>query len=148
MEVLGIAVDLAHASPRALEDALALAARPVVVSHTGVQATCPGPRNLSDEQLRRVAGQGGVVGIGFFPGAVCGSEVADVVRAALHARDVAGSAAVAFGSDWDGATTTPFDAAGLARLSEGLLAAGLAEGDLRALAGENALRVLRATLPE
>ena len=86
MEALGIAVDLAHASPRTVEDALALATRPVVVSHTGVQGTCPGPRNLSDEQLRRVAAQGGVVGIGYFPGAVCGSEVADVVRAALHAR--------------------------------------------------------------
>ena len=148
MEALGIAVDLAHASPRTVEDALALATRPVVVSHTGVQGTCPGPRNLSDEQLRRVAAQGGVVGIGYFPGAVCGSEVADIVRAALHAREVAGAGAVAFGSDWDGATTTPFDAAGLARLSEGLLAAGMSEGDLRAIAGENALRVLRATLPE
>ena len=148
MEALGMAVDLAHASPRAIDDALARATRPVVVSHTGVQGTCPGPRNLSDEQLRRIAAQGGVVGIGFFPGAVCGSEVADVVRAALHARAVAGPGAVAFGSDWDGATTTPFDAAGIARLGEGLLEAGMTEADLRAMAGENALRVLRATLPE
>jgi len=148
MEALGIAVDLAHASPRAVEEVLARATRPVVVSHTGVQGTCPGPRNLSDEQLRRIAGQGGVVGIGFFPGAVCGTEVDDVVRAALHARAAAGAGAVAFGSDWDGATTTPFDAAGVARLSGALLAAGLAEADLRAMAGENALRVLRATLPE
>jgi membrane dipeptidase len=148
MEALGIAVDLAHASPRAVEDALALATRPVVVSHTGVQGTCPGPRNLSDEQLRRIAAQGGVVGIGFFPGAVCGSEVSHVVRSALHAREVAGAGAVAFGSDWDGATTTPFDAAGLARLSEGLLAAGMSQAELGAIAGENALRVLRATLPE
>jgi microsomal dipeptidase-like Zn-dependent dipeptidase len=119
-----------------------------VVSHTGVQGTCPGPRNLSDDQLRRIAGQGGVVGIGFFPGAVCGTEVADVVRAALYAQKVAGAGAVAFGSDWDGATSTPFDAAGVARLSEGLLAAGMSESDLRALAGDNALRVLRTTLPE
>jgi microsomal dipeptidase-like Zn-dependent dipeptidase len=148
MEALGIALDLAHASPRAVDDALALATRPLVVSHTGVQGTCPGPRNLSDDQLRRIAGQGGVVGIGFFPGAVCGTEVADVVRAALYAQKVAGAGAVAFGSDWDGATSTPFDAAGVARLSEGLLAAGMSESDLRALAGENALRVLRTTLPE
>lgn len=148
MEALGIALDLAHASPIAVDDALALATRPLVVSHTGVQGTCPGPRNLSDDQLRRIAGQGGVVGIGFFPGAVCGTEVADVVRAALYAQKVAGAGAVAFGSDWDGATSTPFDAAGVARLSEGLLAAGMSESDLRALAGDNALRVLRTTLPE
>ncbi len=148
MEALGIALDLAHASPRALDDALAKARRPVFVSHSGVQATCPGPRNLSDDQLRRIAAQGGGVGIGFFPGAVCGGDVGAVVRAIRHARDVAGAGAVAFGSDWDGATTTPFDAAGLPRLTEALLAAGLAPDELRAVAGENALRVLRATLPE
>jgi microsomal dipeptidase-like Zn-dependent dipeptidase len=148
MAALGIAVDVAHASPQAVDEVLSRAERPVVVSHTGVQGTCPGPRNLSDDQLRRVAGQGGVVGIGFFPGAVCGEDVAHVVRAVLHARAVAGPGAVGFGSDWDGATTTPFDAAGISRLSAGLLAAGVPADELRALAGGNALRVLQATLPE
>ena len=47
MQALGIAVDLAHVSPASVADALALATKPVVVSHTGVQATCPGPRNLA-----------------------------------------------------------------------------------------------------
>jgi microsomal dipeptidase-like Zn-dependent dipeptidase len=70
------------------------------------------------------------------------------VRAIRHAREVAGPGAVAFGSDWDGATTTPFDAAGVPRLTEALLASGLGPDEIRAVAGENALRVLRATLPE
>lgn len=148
MEERGIALDLAHAAPRAFDDALASASRPVVVSHTGVQATCPGPRNLSDDQLRRVAAQGGLVGIGFFPGAVCGEDTASVARALRHARDVAGAAAVAFGSDWDGATSAPFDAVGLPRLSEALLGAGFAPEELRQVAGENALRVLQQTLPD
>jgi microsomal dipeptidase-like Zn-dependent dipeptidase len=148
MEALGIALDLAHASPAAVDDALARATKPVVVSHTGVQATCPGPRNLSDDQLRRVAATGGVVGIGFFAGAVCGDDVAAIVRAVRHASAVAGPEAVAFGSDWDGAVVTPFDAAGLPRLSQALLDAGVAPAELRGIAGENALRVLRATLPD
>jgi microsomal dipeptidase-like Zn-dependent dipeptidase len=148
MEALGIAADLAHASPRTVDEVLAHATRPVVVSHSGVQGTCPGPRNLTDDQLQRIAAQGGVVGVGYFPGAVCGDGVADVARAVLHARAVAGAGAVALGSDWDGATRTAFDAAGLPRLSEALLAAGVAEDELRGIAGENALRVLRATLPE
>ena len=71
-------------APAAVDDALALAQKPIVVSHTGVAATCPGPRNLSDEQLRAIAAQGGVIGIGFFPGAVCGKDVA-----ASRARDPA-----------------------------------------------------------
>jgi membrane dipeptidase len=148
METLGIALDVAHAAPAAVDDALALAKKPIVVSHTGVAATCPGPRNLSDERLRAIAAQGGVIGIGFFPGAVCGTDVAAIVRAVEHARAVAGASAVAFGSDWDGATSTPFDAAGLARLTAALLDAGVPQDDLRAIAGGNALRVLRATLPE
>ena len=148
MEALGIALDVAHAAPAAVDDALALARKPIVVSHTGVAATCPGPRNLSDERLRALAAQGGVIGIGFFPGAVCGKDVAAVVRAIQHALAVAGPGAVAFGSDWDGATSTPFDAAGLPSLTAALLTAGVAPADLRAVAGENALRVLRATLPE
>lgn len=148
MEALGIAVDVAHASPQAVDDALARARKPVVVSHTGVQGTCAGPRNLTDDQLRRVAATGGVIGIGFFEGAVCGDDVAAIVRAIQHALRVAGPDAVAYGSDWDGAVATPFDAAGLPRLSAALLEAGVAPETLRAVAGENALRVLRATLPE
>jgi membrane dipeptidase len=148
MEALGIALDVAHAAPAAVDDALALAKKPIVVSHTGVAATCPGPRNLSDEKLRAIAAQGGVVGIGFFPGAVCGSDVAAIVRAVQHALAVAGPGAVAFGSDWDGATSTPFDAAGLPSLTAALLAAGVGPDALRSVAGENALRVLRTTLPE
>jgi microsomal dipeptidase-like Zn-dependent dipeptidase len=148
MEALGIALDLAHASPRAIDDALARATRPVVVSHTGVQGTCPGPRNLSDDQLRRIAATGGVIGIGFFPGAVCGDDAPAIARAFSHARGVVGASALAFGSDWDGATTTPFDAAGLPRLTAALQAEGFGAEELRAVAGENALRVLRQTLPD
>jgi microsomal dipeptidase-like Zn-dependent dipeptidase len=148
MEELGIALDLAHASPRAIDDALAKAAKPVVVSHTGVQGTCPGPRNLSDDQLRRIAATGGVVGIGYFDGAVCGHEVAAIVAALRHAIAVAGPAAVGLGSDWDGAVAAPFDAAGLPQLTAALIAAGVSGDDLRAVAGENALRVLRETLPD
>jgi membrane dipeptidase len=148
MESLGIVLDLAHASPRAVDEAVRRASRPFVVSHTGVSATCPGPRNLDDDRLRRIAARGGVIGIAYFPGAVCGDDVAAIARAFVHARAVVGAAALAFGSDWDGATTTPFDAAGLPRLSEALLAAGFSTEELAAVAGGNALRVLRATLPE
>ncbi len=66
MDTLGIIVDLAHASPQTIDDVLAIATRPMVVSHTGVAATCPGPRNLSDAQLRAIADKGGLVGIGYW----------------------------------------------------------------------------------
>lgn len=63
LEQKKIVVDLAHASPRVIDDVLAMATRPVLMSHTGVQGTCPGPRNLSDAHIREIAATGGVIGI-------------------------------------------------------------------------------------
>jgi membrane dipeptidase len=70
MEALGMIVDLAHASHATVADVLAMAARPVVFSHGGVQATCKVNRNLTDDEVRGVAKTGGVIGIGYWPGAI------------------------------------------------------------------------------
>ena len=146
-ERLGVAIDVAHASPKAISDVLAMATKPVVVSHGGVQGTCPGPRTLSDAQLRGIARTGGVVGIGFFRGAVCGHDVASIARAIRYAVRVAGADHVALGSDWDGSVTAPFDASGLPALTEALLASGMSTTTVRKVLGENAVRVLSETLP-
>ena len=147
IEALGMTVDLAHASPAAFAETLALASKPVVVSHVGVAATCPGPRNLDDAQLRAVAANGGVVGIGYWKGAVCDASVAGISRAILHAVRVAGIDHVGLGSDFDGAVSTPFDAAGLPALTAALLDAGLSRSDVEKLLGANVRRVLAANLP-
>lgn len=147
MESLGIALDVAHASGPTFADAVTAATKPVFVSHTGVQATCPGVRNLGDDQLRAVAATGGVVGIGFWDSAVCGNDAAAIARAIRHAARVAGVEHVGFGSDWDGAVTTPFDASDVVELTDALLAAGFAEAEIRLIAGENVVRALRQTLP-
>ncbi len=146
-EARGMVVDLAHASPAAFDEALALATKPVVVSHTGVRGTCDNPRNLSDAQLRKVAANGGVVGIGSWERAVCGTMPADVARAVRHAVDIAGIDHVALGSDWDGAVKTAVDAAHVALITAALQDAGFGAGDIRKIMGENAARVLAATLP-
>src|SRR5256885_1379906 len=66
MEALGMIVDVAHASHAAVADVLAMATRPVVSSHGGVQATCKVNRNLTDDEVGGIAKTGGVVGIGFW----------------------------------------------------------------------------------
>jgi microsomal dipeptidase-like Zn-dependent dipeptidase len=124
-----------------------MARRPVIVSHGGVSAACPGPRNLTDDQLRRLARNGALVGIGYWDGAVCGSSPRAIARSIRHAIEVAGVSHVALGSDWDGATTVPFDAAHLAVLTQALLDEGLAEDAIRAVMGENAIRFLLENLP-
>ena len=52
----------------------------MLVSHTAVQATCRGPRNLSNAHIKAIAATGGVMGIGYFEGAVCGRDTAAIVR--------------------------------------------------------------------
>jgi microsomal dipeptidase-like Zn-dependent dipeptidase len=148
MEDRRILIDLAHASAATIDDVLSLATRPVVVSHTGLRATCDNARNLTDDQLRRIAGTGGVVGIGFWDTAVCGTSPASIVRTIRHAADVAGVDHVALGSDYDGAVTAGFDASGMTLLTEALQRARFSEQDIRKVMGENVLRVLRESLPE
>jgi membrane dipeptidase len=60
---LGAILDLAHASEPTWEDALAEFDGAVVVSHAGCRAVRDHPRNLSDEQLERLAERGGVLGM-------------------------------------------------------------------------------------
>ncbi len=148
MEELHMIVDLAHAAPRAIDETLALATRPVIVSHTGVQATCAGPRNLTDDQLRRLAANHALIGIGFWDGAVCDISPRSIARAIRHAVSVAGLDVVALGSDWDGATTVAFGADRISELTEALLLEGFSEAEIRAVMGENAIRFLLANLPE
>ncbi len=146
MQAKGMVIDLAHSSARQIDDVLAMAKGPVMVSHTGVRGTCDNNRNLSDQQLRSIAATGGVVGIAFFDAAVCDATPAGIARAFRYAANVIGVEHLALGSDFDGAVATPFDATGLPQLFDALLAEGFSEADVRKIAGENALRVLRASL--
>jgi microsomal dipeptidase-like Zn-dependent dipeptidase len=147
MEARHILVDLAHASPQTIDEVLDMTTRPVVVSHTGVQATCPGPRNLSDIHIRRIAEGGGVIGVGFWEGAVCDIAPSAIVRAIRHVVDLVGIEYVALGSDFDGSVRTQFDATGLVLITDALLADGFTEAEVRQIMGENILRLLRETLP-
>ncbi len=140
-------IDLAHASEAVIDDVLALTARPVVVSHTGVQGMCDTPRNLSDRHLRAIAQQGGLIGVGTWPTVVCDTDPAAIARAMRYVADLVGVDHVALGTDFDGTVKPPFDAAGLPQLTEALLDAGFSASDIRQIMGGNAIRFLRNVLP-
>ena len=144
---MGLIPDLAHSSVAVIREVLERHPGAVVVSHTGLAATCPGPRNLDDETIRIIARAGGLVGIGFWPSAVCGQTVDAVVTAIRHGIDVAGADHIALGSDFDGSVTAPFAVEGMARLTEGLIAAGVGESEISRVMGGNVLRFLRLSLP-
>jgi microsomal dipeptidase-like Zn-dependent dipeptidase len=148
MEARGMIVDLAHSSAQTIEDVLDISTRPVVVSHTGVKGTCDNTRNLTDEQLKRIAGRGGIIGIGFWETAVCGRDAKAVARAIRYTANLVGVEHVALGSDFDGAIAAPFDATGLVELTDALIAEGFDEREIRLIMGDNAVRMLLENLPE
>ena len=67
MNELGMLVDVSHVSDSTFWDVLATSTKPVIASHSSCRALAHHPRNLSDEQLRAIAKNGGVVGINFYP---------------------------------------------------------------------------------
>jgi microsomal dipeptidase-like Zn-dependent dipeptidase len=147
MEAHHMIIDLAHASPATLRDVTAMATRPLLVSHTGVKGTCNNPRNLSDDELRAVARTGGVIGVGLWQTATCGTDAGAAARAIRYAVNIVGTDHVALGSDFDGGVTAPFDASGWPLITKALLKQGFSEQDIHKIMGENVVRLLLETLP-
>ena len=146
MAKTNVVMDLAHVSEASINEILDAFPRPVVVSHTGVKGTCPGVRNLSDSTLFRMKENGGVVGIGYWAGAVCGTEPSDIAAAARYVADLIGVEHVALGSDFDGSVATAFDASGHVLVTSALLDAGFSSTEVGLIMGGNAIRVLRQNL--
>jgi membrane dipeptidase len=146
MEAKGMIVDIAHLSHAGVVEVLAMAKRPIVSSHGGVQATCKVNRNLTDAEIRGVAKTGGIIGVGYWEGAVCDTSPAAAAKAMKHIRDLVGIEHVALGSDYDGATTVRFDTSQLVQVTQALMDAGFTEDEIRAAMGGNAMRVIRAGL--
>jgi membrane dipeptidase len=148
MNARGMIIDLAHTSPQTIRDVLVESKRPVIYSQGGLQGNGNNRRNLSDDEARGIARSGGIIGIGFWPTAVCGRDARAVARAIRYAVQVVGIEHVGLGSDFDGSVTVPFDAAHLSELTGALLQEGFSAAEIRAVMGDNALRFFSETLPK
>ncbi|NNF16041.1 MAG: dipeptidase [Gammaproteobacteria bacterium] len=144
---LGIIIDVAHASPAMVRDVLAVTTRPVILSHGGLRGACDSQRNLSDELMRELADNGALLGVGYWPGAVCEATPAAIVRTIRYAIDLMGIQNVALGSDFDGTVETPFDTSNLAQLTQEMVDTGFTEREIRLVMGENVRRFLMLNLP-
>ncbi len=68
MNQLGMMVDISHVSDKTFYDALATSKAPLIASHSSCRALCSAPRNMTDDMIRALAKNGGVMDINFYSG--------------------------------------------------------------------------------
>lgn len=148
-----IFVDLAHISRQGFFDALAVHDRsqPVLVTHTGIAGVHEHWRNLTDEQVRAVAGLGGTIGImyqsTFLGDGPLSGRVASIVDHMAHVIRLVGDDHISLGSDWDGAIVPPRDlptCLELPRVVDEMLRRGWTPERVRKVLAGNALRTIEA----
>ncbi|MFD9678641.1 dipeptidase [Rhodococcus sp. NPDC059969] len=163
LNAAGVLVDLSHTSPETMHAALDVSTAPVIFSHSGVRGVTDHPRNVPDDVLRRLPGNGGVLMLTFVPTFVSAeyarwfdggregtsppagiTEVADHIE---YARKVVGIDHIGLGGDYDGYPALADgleDVSGYPRLLDELVRRGWTLDELVKLNGANILRVLDA----
>ena len=150
MNRLGIMVDISHAAESTFYQVMEVSETPIIASHSSARALCDHPRNLTDDQLKALAAQGGVAQICLYKGFINKEEdkasLSDAIRHINHIVDLIGIDHIGIGSDFDGdgeligcsATNE------LINITVRLLEEGYTEEDIRKIWGGNLLRVMTA----
>jgi membrane dipeptidase len=149
MQTLGIVVDLSHIAEIGFWDVLEASTKPVACSHSNAKAVHMHRRNLTDDQIKAIAQQGGVIGVCFAPSFLAPEDpgIEDVIRHIDHMCELAGPDVVGLGSDFDGIANVPRgleDVSKVPMLTSALLQRGYSEADLVKILGGNWKRVFAA----
>lgn len=162
MNRLGMMVDISHVGDETFWDVIEMTKSPVIASHSSCRALTNVPRNLTDDMLRAVAKNNGVVMINFYngfintdyakPGEPAPTKSAETATLDMlmahfeHAIKVAGIDHVGIGSDFDGVDGMlppgMEDVSKLPTITYELLKRGYSEADVKKVLGENLLRVM------
>jgi membrane dipeptidase len=152
MNRLGILTDVAHVAARGFYDIMEITDQPVIVSHANASAVFSHPRNLSDDQLRALKENGGVVGLTYYPTFISGTQETGLDKLLDHFSYIAekyGTGILGLGSDFDGISRTVTELSDISKLpllTAGLLRRGFSVAEVKQILGGNFLRVIRQTL--
>jgi len=102
MNRLGMIVDVSHVADKTFWDTITATKAPVIASHSSARALTNAPRNMTDDMLRAVAKNGGVVDVNFYSGFVdedyrkasepIGKQAAEAVKTYLEKQKADGKA--------------------------------------------------------
>ena len=159
MNRLGMLVDISHLNETGFWDVIEVTKDPVVATHSNCKALCDHHRNLTDDQIRALADNGGVMnlsfcagfikdGVGFDPEAVKRVTIEDWLDHLDHAVGLVGADHIGLGSDFDGGCGFPGldDVTKFPDLTRGMVAAGYSDKDIEKILGANNLRILKQVL--
>ena len=145
---LGIVVDVSHIGDTSFYDVLEVTKAPIVASHHGLRALHDTSRFMTDDQVKALAENGGVIGVMYGIGPSQEVTLGDVADRIEHVINVAGAEYVGLGSDWDGGCrpTGLEDSSKLPNLTGELVARGYSEDEIKKVLGGNFLRVFKKIL--
>lgn len=143
----GIMVDLSHANEKSFYDALQISSTPIVCSHSSCRALCDHPRNMTDDQLRALAANGGVAQITLYHGFLRKegeATIIDAIQHLEHAISIMGIDHVGLGTDFDGdgGVKGLADSSEMIQFTQQLLRRRYSERDIEKIWGGNWLRVM------
>ena len=153
MNDMGILVDVSHVSDRTFYDVLEVSSRPVAATHSCCRALADHPRNLTDDMIRALASQGGVVQINFYPYFLDSSYTEGSERPSYkrivdhidHVVELVGVDHVGLGSDFDGIEVTPcgMEHVGMyPKIFDEMRNRGYSVAEIEKVAGLNFFRIL------
>lgn len=155
MNRLGMLVDVSHLAEPGFWQVLTTSSAPVIASHSNAFSLCKHRRNLTDDQIKALADQGGVIGINFCPNFLTEdsktASIDNVIEHIDYMINKGGYDCVGLGSDFDGIRQVPkglHDVSTLTKISDKLLECGYHESNIEKIMGKNFLRVTKEVLPE
>lgn len=157
MNRLGMIVDVSHLNETGFWDVLEKSTKPVIASHSNCKALSNYHRNLTDQQIKAIGDNGGVLNLSYCAEFIKHVEtredlakitISDWIKHVDHAVKLVGPEHIGLGSDFDGGCGFPEmnDISTVPRITKALLTRGYTDEDVTKILGENNLRVMKEVL--
>lgn len=151
MNRLGMLIDVSHLSDKGFYDCIRNSSMPIIASHSNARGVCYNSRNLTDDMIKALDLNGGVMGMniyGYFLNSTDKSYVSDVIKHIKYIRDLVGVNVIAIGTDYDGimGELEMHDISKINLLKEGLIEEKFTVEEIDKIFYKNALRVIDRVL--